>query len=194
MTQVDFYDKEQVDTLLATKADDSEVESIAADVGTSADDPSATGSIWARLKYILVHWMTTDSEQTVSAKKTFSVSPEVPTTPATPASAVNSAHVNDATDGANNLVHKDGGDIQTITMKTLFPTFSEFRKVNVANNTSTPANLVTHDIFYRNTDNTQNLAVIRFQINTANKRSLLIGIWNPTANDFVWTELGSVTP
>lgn len=103
MTIVDFYNKEQTDALLDDKADVSSV-------GKETDAPSASGSLWARIKYVLAHWLTADTEQTVSAKKTFSVSPEVPTAPATPESAINAVYANDATEGVNNIVHKTGNE------------------------------------------------------------------------------------
>lgn len=106
MTQVDFYDKEQVDDLLEDKAD-------ASSVGKDTDTPSASGSLWARIKYVLAHWLTADTEQTVTAKKTFTVSPRVPTEPADDDSAINSFYANDSTGTVNNnLLHKDGNEIK----------------------------------------------------------------------------------
>lgn len=104
MTQVDFYDKEQVNDLLDGKADMSSV-------GAETDTASESGTLWARIKYVLGHWMTRDTEQTVTGKKVFSGGAEVPTSPATATSAVNSVYVNDATDGVNNIVHKTGNEI-----------------------------------------------------------------------------------
>lgn len=105
MTEVNFYDKEQVDDLLEDKADVSSV-------GTESDVASETGTLWARIKYVLAHWMTKDSEQTVSAKKTFTVSPRVPTEPADDDSAISSFYVNDSTGTVeNNLLHKDGSEV-----------------------------------------------------------------------------------
>ena len=106
MTTVDFYDKEQVDDLLEDKAD-------VTDVGTSNDVPSASGTLWARIKYVFAHWLTADTEQTVTAKKTFSVSPRVPTEPADDDSAISSFYANDSTGTVeNNLIHKDGNEIK----------------------------------------------------------------------------------
>lgn len=96
MTSVNFYSKEQIDER---------------EIGEPTDSASSTGSLWARMKYVLAHWMTKDSEQTVTAKKTFTVSPEVPVTPDTDDSAVNSFYVNDSTGTVdNNLIHKDGNE------------------------------------------------------------------------------------
>lgn len=118
MTQVNFYDKDQTDELLNAKASASDVTALETSVGKDTDTASASGSLWARIKYVLAHWLTTDSEQTVSAKKTFSVSPRVPTEPADDDSAINSFYANDSTGTIeNNILHKDGNENRKGTLK-----------------------------------------------------------------------------
>ena len=67
----------------------------------------------------LMGFVTLDTEQILTAKKIFSVSPEVPTTPATPFSAINDVYANDATEGVNNLLHKTGNETKNgkLTLK-----------------------------------------------------------------------------
>lgn len=54
--------------------------------------------------------VTTNTAQTISAVKTFTASPIVPTTPNGTTSAVNQAYVESTVDGVNNLVHKSGNE------------------------------------------------------------------------------------
>lgn len=69
----------------------------------------------------LTNLMTTDTEQTITAKKIFSADVEVPTVPAGDDSAVNSFYVNDSTGTVNNnLLHKDGNETKNgnLSLKT----------------------------------------------------------------------------
>lgn len=87
-----------------------EVDTIETSVGTSADEASSSGSLWARVKYALANMVKTSDNQTIAGVKTFSSSPVVPTTPDTTTSAVNQAYVESTVDGVNNLVHKSGNE------------------------------------------------------------------------------------
>lgn len=65
--------------------------------------------------------MTTDTAQTVTAVKTFSVSPIVPDTPSGTHAAVNLTYVESTVPGTNNIVHKSGNEdiVGTKTFDTL---------------------------------------------------------------------------
>lgn len=104
MSRLNIYSKEQID----------------ANVGSSDDTASASGTLWARLKNAVARIVGLESAdaqnvkltgaQTIAGQKTLSNSPIVPTTPTTATGAVNSVYVNDATDGVNNIVHKSGNE------------------------------------------------------------------------------------
>ena len=99
MTQVDFYDKGQID---------------AKEIGTPTDEASASGSLWARIKNAIARIVSLETADSNNVKKTGTSTVtgtlEVPTTPPTTTSAVNSVYVNDATEGINNIVHKSGNE------------------------------------------------------------------------------------
>lgn len=104
MSRLNIYSKEQID----------------ANVGSSEDTASASGTLWARLKNAVARIVGLESAdaqnvkltgaQTIAGQKTMNDSPIVPTTPTTATGAVNSVYVNDATDGVNNIVHKSGNE------------------------------------------------------------------------------------
>ena len=54
--------------------------------------------------------VTTDTAQSISAVKTFTVSPIVPNTPSEPSAAVNVAYVESTVPGTNNIMHKTGNE------------------------------------------------------------------------------------
>ena len=87
-----------------------EVDTIETSVGTSADEASSSGSLWARIKYALANMVSTSGAQTITDVKTFSSSPVVPTTPGTTTSAVNQAYVESTVDGVNDILHKSGNE------------------------------------------------------------------------------------
>lgn len=87
-----------------------EVDTIETSVGTSDDEASSSGSLWARIKYALANMVATSGAQTIADVKTFLSSPVVPTTPGTTTSAVNQAYVESTVDGVNNIVHKSGNE------------------------------------------------------------------------------------
>lgn len=97
MTQVDFYDKGQID---------------AKEIGAPDDAASASGSLWARIKNAVSRIGSLETADSNNVKKTGTSTVtgtiEVPTTPPTPTSVINSVYANDATEGVNNLMHKTG--------------------------------------------------------------------------------------
>lgn len=99
MTQVDFYDKGQID---------------AKEIGAPTDEASASGSLWARIKNAVSRIGGLETADANNVKKTGTNTVtgdiQVPTTPATPLSVINSAYANDPTDGVNNIVHKSGDE------------------------------------------------------------------------------------
>lgn len=120
MTQVDFYDKTQIDAM---------------NVGKETDTASASGSLWARLKDALnkIAGKADDDAvvkltgaQTKNGVLTLSDSPIVPDTPATEHSAINQIWAENAAhadDTVNNLLHKEGPETITEvkTVKMLHP-------------------------------------------------------------------------
>lgn len=118
MTQVDFYDKEQVDDLLDEKANAADIYDKTAidakNIGAPDDAASASGSLWARIKNAVARIINLETADANNVKKTGTSTVtgtiEVPTTPPTPTSVVNSVYVNDATAGVNNLLHKTGNE------------------------------------------------------------------------------------
>lgn len=117
MTKLNLYSKEQIDAL---------------NIGKETDTASATGSLWARIENALTRIVSLETADSNNVKKTgtsiVTGTLEVPTTPPTPTSAVNSAYVNDASDGVNNIVHKSGAE--TITGNKTFAGTSTFSLVN----------------------------------------------------------------
>lgn len=99
MTQVNFYSKEQIDER---------------EIGEPTDSASESGSLWARIKNAVTRIVSLETADSNNVKKTGTSTVtgtlEIPTTPPTPTSAVNSVYVNDATEGANNIVHKTGNE------------------------------------------------------------------------------------
>jgi hypothetical protein len=102
---------ESINTLFSMgKELEQEVDDIETSVGTSADEASSSGSLWARIKYALANMVSTSGAQTIADVKTFTSSPVIPTTPASIESAVNQAYVESTVDGVNNIVHKSGDE------------------------------------------------------------------------------------
>lgn len=120
--------------------------------------------------------------QSVAGVKTFTNSPEVPTTPATPTSAVNDVYVNDASDGVNNILHKSGREIVTSTKA-----FDDGASLILSNGVEfdiTPPNNKDAAIFFATSAvySSPSQAVIRQRTYTNRDRTLMIHSAGATPN------------
>ena len=207
-----------------------EEELTALNLGTPDDEASATGSLWARIKDAVSRITTNEgnitSLQTTVAQKANSADVytkaevntldgqnvkktgtsvvtgdiQVPTTPANPTSVVNSAYVNDATEGVNNIMHKSGNEIisgnKTFngvaqflpnfiqskaaywTDKNVTGTYSRDRIIQILTGDNDQLGFITIDIL---------------QESGQNKRRLIFEIWNPSTQTYEKVVLGEIS-
>lgn len=113
---------ESINTLFSMgKELEQEVDGIETSIGTSDDEASSSGSLWARIKYALANMVATSGAQTIADVKTFTSSPKVPTSPASIDSAVNQSYVESTVDGVNNILHKSGNETKTGKLTLSYP-------------------------------------------------------------------------
>ena len=89
------------------------------DIGTSDDESSSSGSLWARIKYVLSNMVDKITDQTIGGIKTFTSNPKVanPESGATDTSVVNANWVSQTGDDRpNNLIHTTGNESKSGNM------------------------------------------------------------------------------
>ena len=131
--------------------------------------------------------------QSIAGVKTFSDSPIVPTTPTSPTGAVNDVYVNDSSAGVNNIVHKTGDE--TIGGRKFFAGTNgvNLKFGDIANHDDVLTTYNYRDLCVMAADESL-LMIVRFYTNVGNVRGIGLYIWNPTTQDYNYTQLAEVVP
>ena len=143
--------------------------------------------------------------QTVAGTKTFSDSPVVPDTPATEHCAVNQDWADNSAysdDTVNNLLHKSGNEVKnghlTLNGFKIYSGKGTAGSViipidNVVDGSTAPTGSGYRAVVFV-AANGDLLAAIQCIVGNDNSRKVRLGIYNPTTDAMVWTDLAVVTP